>query len=159
MRRIGSAAWRKSASSAPARKNRLLLGGSVQDDAYFFERDEPAFHHLVEARKDLLDTLGGFDDFDDHGKILRQSEDFVGVIDAGGTKAADSAQNGGAREPLLSKEFDDCLLQRLAPPLVGLADMDAHQSAFARKFFVGHERLLRSDSQDGYRLTRAGGRR
>src|SRR5262245_42084736 len=138
MRRIGSAAWRKSASGAPARKNRLLLGGSVQDDAYFFERDEPAFHHFVEARKDLLDALGGFDDFDDHGNILREAENFVGVIDAGRTKAADSAQNGGAREALLSKEFDDRFVQRLAPPLVGLADMDAHQRAFAGKFFVGH---------------------
>ena len=51
----------------------LLFGGAVEDDADFFEGDEAAVDHFVEARKNFLDALGRFDDFENDGEILRQA--------------------------------------------------------------------------------------
>ena len=52
---------------------RLFLGGTVEDDANFFQRDEPPVDHFVETGKNLFDALGGLDDFEDDGEILREA--------------------------------------------------------------------------------------
>jgi hypothetical protein len=45
--------------------NRLLfLGGSIQNYADFFKRNQPAFHHFVQPRKNCLDVLGRFNHLD-----------------------------------------------------------------------------------------------
>jgi hypothetical protein len=45
--------------------NRLLfLGGSIQNYADFFKRNQPAFHHFVQPRKNFLDVLGRFNHLD-----------------------------------------------------------------------------------------------
>ena len=43
----------------------------VKNHAHFLEGDQPTFDHLVEPRQDLLDTLGGLDNFNDDRQILR----------------------------------------------------------------------------------------
>src|SRR5579859_6316103 len=60
----------------------LFLGGPVENHANFFQRDQTAFHHFVQTRKNLLDPFGRFDYFDDDGKVLRQAKNFVGMVDA-----------------------------------------------------------------------------
>ena len=46
----------------------LFLGRAVEDDADFFEGDEAAFDHFVEAREDFFDALLRFDDLEDDGR-------------------------------------------------------------------------------------------
>ena len=52
---------------------RLFLGGTVEDDANFFQSDESPVNHFVETGKNLFDALGGLDDFEDDGEILREA--------------------------------------------------------------------------------------
>src|SRR5882724_5948438 len=59
-----------------------FLRGAIQDYSYFFERDQPTFHHLVESWQDFLDAFRELDDLKDDRQILRQSKNLVGVIDA-----------------------------------------------------------------------------
>src|SRR5882762_1570683 len=70
----------------------LLLGGAVEDDADFFEGDEAAVDHFVETGKNLFDALGGFDDFENDGQILRESQQLVRMIDARAAVAAGDEQ-------------------------------------------------------------------
>src|SRR5215470_8944278 len=121
-----------------SRRLNLLFRGAVEDDANFFEGDEAAADHFVETRKNGFDFFCSLDDFDDDGQILRETEDFVGVIRACAAVAADSAEDGCAGEAFATQEFDDGFVQGFAMPFVGFADMDAHQSAFAFEFLVSH---------------------
>ena len=116
----------------------LFLRGAIEDDADFFEGDEAAVHHFIEAGKDLLDALGGFDDLENDGQVLRETKNLVRVIDARAAVAGDAAQDRCAGEAFLSQHFDDGFVERLAVPLVGFADVDAHQRAFAFEFLVRH---------------------
>src|SRR5260370_14375564 len=50
---------------ASCRTPTLFLGGAVEDDADFFERDEAAVDHFVEAGKNFFDALPGIDDIED----------------------------------------------------------------------------------------------
>ncbi len=43
----------------------LFLGGAVKDNADFFEGDEAAADHFIEAGKNLLNSFVGFDDLED----------------------------------------------------------------------------------------------
>src|ERR1700693_1850110 len=52
----------------------LLLRGAIQDHTYFLERDQSAFHHLVEPRQNFLDAFGIFDNFQDDRQVLRQAK-------------------------------------------------------------------------------------
>jgi hypothetical protein len=70
----------------------LLLGRAVEDDADFFDGDEAAVNHFVEAGKNLFDALGGLDDFENDGQILREAKKLVGVVDAGAAIAAGDEQ-------------------------------------------------------------------
>ena len=116
----------------------LFFGGAVKDDADFFEGDEAAFDHFVEVGEDFFDAFLGFDDFENDGEILREAQEFVGVIDAGAAVAADATEHGGAGEAVFAQHRHDGFVERFAVPFVGFADVDAHQGAFAFKFFVGH---------------------
>src|SRR5712671_2257439 len=60
----------------------LFLGGAVEDDSHFFQRDEAAFDHLVEAGENFFDALARFDNFKHDGQVLGQAENLVRVIDA-----------------------------------------------------------------------------
>src|SRR6266446_1209833 len=75
------------------RTPKLFLCGAVEDDANFFEGDEAAVNHLVEAWENFFDALVGLDDFENDGKILREAEKLVRVIDAGTAVAADASQH------------------------------------------------------------------
>jgi hypothetical protein len=55
------------------REGALLFRSAVQNYADFFEGDQAAFDHFVELRQDLVDALLRFDDFENHGQILRQA--------------------------------------------------------------------------------------
>src|SRR6266478_5303117 len=76
----------------------LFFGGPVEDDADFLKGDEAAFDHFVEAGKNFLDALGGFNDLEHDGQVLGQTENLVGVIDARPAVAGHAAQHGDAGE-------------------------------------------------------------
>ena len=124
----------------------LFLGRAVEDDADFFEGDEAAIHHFVEAGKDFFDALGGLDDLENDGQVLRETKDFVGVIDARPAITRDAAKNGCARKAFFAQHFDNRFVERPAVPFIGFADVNAHQRAFAFKFLVRHRDPVTGDS-------------
>src|SRR3954451_3700772 len=128
----------------------LLLRRAIEDHSDLFQRDQAPFDHLIEARQQLFDAFGVLDYFDDDWEILGQSEDFVGVIDAGAAITGYTAQHGRAGKALLAQHLDDGFVQRLAMPLVGFSDVDAHQSALAFKLFVSHMWLLKTAPKLGF---------
>src|SRR6266581_9116890 len=135
--------------------SKLLFGGAVEDDADFFEGDEAAIDHFVEAGKNFFDALSGFDDFEDDGKILGEAEELVGVIDAGAAVAGDATNDRGTGEAFFTEHLDDGVMERFAVPFVGFADVDAHQGAFALEFLVGHGFSSLSSKRDSSRQNRA----
>jgi len=124
---------------------RSFLCGAIENDANFFQRDEAAVDHFVEARENFFDALGGLDDFENDGQILGEAEQFIRVIDAGAAVAADATKDGCAGEAVFAEHFDDGFVQGFAVPFVGFADMDAHQGALAFKFLVRHDGSETSD--------------
>src|SRR5207253_1601536 len=94
--------------------------------------------HFVQPGKELFNALGGLDDLENDGQILGKAKDFVGVVDARATVARDAAKNGRTGETFLAQHFDNGFVERLAVPFVGLADVDAHQGAFALEFLMWH---------------------
>src|SRR5216683_1268161 len=94
----------------------LLFGGAVEDDADFFEGDEAAVDHFVEAGKNFFDAFGGLDDFEDDGEILGEAQNFVGVIDAGAAVASHAAQHGDAGKVFFAQHFDDGVGERFSVP-------------------------------------------
>src|SRR6266852_1051463 len=125
-------------AAASCRTPKLVFSGAVEDDADFFEGDEAAVDPFVEARENFFDALGRFDDFEDDGKILRQAQKFIRVIDAGAAVAADATNDGGTGEAFFTEHLDDGVVESFAVPFVGFADMDAHQGALTFEFLVGH---------------------
>jgi hypothetical protein len=64
-------------------KDCLSPRGSVQNHPHFFQRDQSAFHHLIQPRQDLIDAFLRFNHFQNNWQILREPQQFVSVIDAG----------------------------------------------------------------------------
>ena len=60
------------------------------------------------------------------------------MVDARAAVAGDAAKHRRAGEAFFTEHFDDGFVERLAVPLVGLPDVDAHQGAFTFEFLVGH---------------------
>src|SRR5947209_20301534 len=100
----------------------------------------------------MFDAFGVLDYFDDDGEVRGQPEDFVGVIDAGAAITGYTAQHGNAGEAFLAQHLDDGFVQRLAMPLVGFSDVNAHQSALAFKLFVSHTWLLKTAPSRGLQI-------
>lgn len=113
-----------------------LLARAVKNYADLFECDQAAADHLVELRQDALDSLSEFDNFDHDRQVLRQPEDFVGVVNARRTVSADAAENGCAAELLPAKQLDDGFLKRFTVPAVGFSNVNTHERAFALETLV-----------------------
>src|SRR5712664_2509245 len=116
----------------------LFLGGAVENDSHFFEGDEAAFDHFVEAGKNILDTLGRFDNLEDDGQVLGQAENLVGVVDARSAVASHAAKHGDAGKAVFAQHLHNGVVERLSVPFVRFADVNAHQCALAFEFFVSH---------------------
>src|SRR5712664_2913475 len=125
----------------PAREGHcasLFVGGAVENYSHFFERNEAAFDHFVEAGENFFDALGGFDDLEHDGQVLGQAENFVRVIDARSAVASHAAQHGDAGKAVFAQHLHNGVVERLPVPSVRFADVDAHQRALAFEFFVSH---------------------
>jgi fluoride ion exporter CrcB/FEX len=62
---------------------RLFLRGAVEDNANFFQGDQPTANHFVEAGENLLNTFGGLDDLKDDMNRMVISPDWRAAIAVG----------------------------------------------------------------------------
>src|SRR6185437_4185002 len=115
--------------------------GAVHDHAHLLERDQPAAEHGVELGKDGVDLLLRLDAFDDDRQVDGELDEPVGVNLGCRAETHDAAEHGGSGVVPRAEQLDDLLIQRLAVVLVGFADVDPHQHAFALKAVHGSLRL------------------
>src|SRR3954452_3369457 len=114
---------------------------AIRDDLDLLERDEPVADHRVDLRQDLPQPVLLVDDLDEDREVGGEGQDPGRVEVVLRTESLDPADDGRAREPALSQQMDDRLVERLALPRVGLADIDPGEEA--RPFDL-HPRTLPS---------------
>src|ERR1700722_3591913 len=80
-------------SSEEKQAYRSSFGSPVKNDANFFKGNQSAIHHFIQPWQNLLDAFAAIDDLKNNRKILRHSQQPIGVIHAGPAKSSHSPQN------------------------------------------------------------------